>query len=345
VLCGLIRSLTEQPINVAVIGAGAFGRNHTRVYQQLAQQGEAVRLIGVVDPDLARADAVAREFGCRAFGSIEQLTTTHSELQAASVAVPTVDHLAVARSLMQSGVDVLIEKPLASSLAEADELVQLAQRLGRIAQAGHLERFNPAVRATLPLVTQPMFFEVHRLSIFTPRSLDVDVVLDLMIHDLDIVLAFANSPIKEIRAVGLPILSTKVDIANARLEFESGCVANLTASRVSTERVRKLRFFQPRQYISLDYSRQDVVVFTVGGEAEAGTPSANPQIKIAKPAVVAEEPLHAELKAFLDAVRTRSRPVVSLADGRGALAVALDVAVAIREHGSKADLGRLHSAG
>jgi predicted dehydrogenase len=345
VLCGLIRSLTEQPINVAVIGAGAFGRNHARVYQQLAQQGEAVRLIGVVDLDLARADAVAREFGCRAFGSIEQLTTTHSELQAASVAVPTVDHLAVARSLMQSGVDVLIEKPLASSLAEADELVQLAQRLGRIAQAGHLERFNPAVRATLPLVTQPMFFEVHRLSIFTPRSLDVDVVLDLMIHDLDIVLAFANSLVKEIRAVGLPILSTKVDIANVRLEFESGCVANLTASRVSTERVRKLRFFQPRQYISLDYSRQDVVVFTVGGETGAGTPSANPQIKIAKPAVVAEEPLHAELKAFLDAVRTRSRPVVSLADGRSALAVALDIAAAIREHGSKADLGRLHASG
>src|SRR5213075_3142613 len=152
----------------------------------------------------------------------------------------------------------------------------------------HLERFNPAVRATLPLVTHPMFFEVHRLSRFTPRSLDIDVVLDLMIHDLDVVLAFVNSPVKEIRAVGLPILSSKVDIANVRMEFESGCVANFTASRVSTERVRKLRFFQPAQYISLDYGRQDVMVFSVG---EAGEPSANPDIRVVKPRVTAEEPL------------------------------------------------------
>ena len=146
---------------------------------------------------------------------------------------------------------------------------RIAQSFGRIGQAGHLERFNPAVRATLPLVTQPMFFEVHRLSVFTPRSLDVDVVLDLMIHDLDVVLSFVNSPVKEIRAVGLPILSSKVDIANVRMEFESGCVANFTASRVSTERVRKLRLFQPKQYISLDYGRQDVLIFTVGEESEA----------------------------------------------------------------------------
>ncbi len=165
---------------------------------------------------------------------------------------------------MEHGVEVLIEKPLAATVAEADELIAIATRRKRIAQVGHLERFNPAVRATFPLLTQPMFFEVHRLSVFSPRSLDVDVVLDLMIHDLDIVLAFAQSPVKEIRAVGLPILSQKVDIANVRMEFESGCVANFTASRVSTERVRKLRFFQPRQYISLDYSRQDVLVLDRG---------------------------------------------------------------------------------
>jgi predicted dehydrogenase len=178
---------------VAVIGAGAFGRSHARVYHQLAQGGEPVRLVGVVDPVVDRADAVAREFGSRAFGSIEQLVMTHSEVQAASIAVPTVHHLAVARQLMQEGMDVLVEKPLAPSLAEADQLVGEAQRLGRIGQTGHLERFNPAVRATLPLVTRPMFFEVHRLSVFTPRSLDVDVILDLMVHDLDIVLAFVNS--------------------------------------------------------------------------------------------------------------------------------------------------------
>src|ERR1700733_905097 len=192
----------ENPISVAVVGVGVFGRNHARVYQELEQQGEPVRLVGVVDPNLDRADAVAREFGCRAFGSVAQMLTTHSEVRAASVAAPTVHHLAVTRALLEAGVDVLIEKPVAASLAEANELVKLAATHKRIAQVGHLERFNPAVRATIPLLTQPMFFEVHRLSVFTPRSLDVNVVLDLMIHDLDIVLAFAKSPVKEVRAVG-----------------------------------------------------------------------------------------------------------------------------------------------
>ncbi|HKU28124.1 MAG TPA: Gfo/Idh/MocA family oxidoreductase [Candidatus Sulfotelmatobacter sp.] len=329
----------HNPISVAVVGVGVFGRNHARVYKELELQGEAVRLLGVIDPDTTRADAVAREFECKAFGSVQQLLTTHSEVQAASVAAPTVHHLSVARELMAAGVDVLIEKPLATSLEEADELVSLAKKHKTIAQVGYLERFNPAVRATLPILTRPMFFEVHRLSVFTPRSLDVDVVLDLMIHDLDIVLAFAKSPIKEVRAVGLPILSGKVDIANVRLELESGCIANFTASRVSTERVRKLRFFQPRQYISLDYGRQEVLVFTVGPD---GTPSANPQIGVSKPPVASEEPLHAELKSFLEAVREKSDPVVSLEDGRRSLALALQIVAAIREHGAKvglADIG------
>jgi len=322
------------------VGVGTFGRNHARVYHQLEQQGEPVRLVGVVDNDVARADAAAREFGCRAFGSIEQLLTTHSEVQAASVAVPTAHHLAVAGELMNGGVDVLIEKPVASSLGDADQLIQLAIEHNRIAQAGHLERFNPAVRAVLPLITRPMFFEVHRLSVFTPRSLDVDVVLDLMIHDLDVVLSLVNSPVREIRAVGLPILSGKVDIANVRMEFESGCVANFTASRVSTERVRKLRFFQPRQYISVDYGRQDVLVFTVDPAGE-GTPSVNPQIKVVKPQVTSQEPLQAELRSFLESVRRRSQPVVSLEDGRRALAVALDIAANVREHGRNINVERL----
>jgi predicted dehydrogenase len=339
-------------IPVAVVGVGVFGRNHARVYKELEQQGVAVRLVGVVDPDVNRADAVAREFGCRSFGSVSQMLTTHSEIQAASVAAPTAQHLRTARELMEKGVDVLIEKPVAASLAEADELLAVCAAHNRIAQVGHLERFNPAVRATTPLLTRPMFFEVHRLSVFTPRSLDVDVVLDLMIHDLDIVLAFAKSPVKEVRAVGLPILSGKVDIANVRLEFESGCVANLTASRVSTERVRKLRFFQPRQYISLDYGRQEVLVFTVGqndsgqnvagpnkaGQTAAGTPSVNPQIAVSKPPVTSEEPLHAELKSFLRAVHTRSTPAVPLEDGHRALALALDIVDAIRRHGQSVNL-------
>jgi predicted dehydrogenase len=325
---------------------GAFGRNHARVYHSLQQAG-SVRLVGVVDPDTSRADSVACEFGCKAFGSVDQMLTTHSEVQAASVAVPTVLHLEVARTLMEAGVDVLIEKPVAATLAEADVLVRLAAEHKRVVQVGHLERFNPAVRATLPVIRKPMFFEVHRLSVFTPRALDVDVVLDLMIHDLDIVLTFVKSKVKEIRAVGLPILSGKVDIANVRVEFESGCVANFTASRVSTERVRKLRFFQAGQYISIDYGRQDVLVFSVGGRTGTAysfakdtnewdtQPSANPQIQVAKPPITAEEPLLAEIRAFLEAVGSRTEPVVSLEDGRRALALALEILTEIGRHAGR----------
>jgi predicted dehydrogenase len=334
-----------------VIGVGAFGRNHARVYQQLQQAG-SVRLVGVVDPDTARAEAIAREFGCKAFGSVEKMLGPHSDVQAASIAVPTVLHLEVARTLMEAGVDVLIEKPVAATLGEADELIRIALEHKRVAQVGHLERFNPAVRATLPLINRPMFFEVHRLSVFSPRALDVDVVLDLMIHDLDVVLTFVKSGVKEIRAVGLPILSDKVDIANVRIEFESGCVANFTASRVSTERVRKLRFFQAGQYISIDYGRQDVLVFSVGGALAAShsltkdanewstRPSVNPQISMAKPPVTAEEPLLAEIKAFLQSVRDRSRPVVALEDGRKALELGLAILEEIRRHAGRIGMGR-----
>ena len=322
---------------VAVIGCGAFGRNHARVYHELQKSGEGVTLAAVVDVDRSRAESLAGEFGCKAYSSVDELLA-EGGVSAASVAVPTVHHAAVARQLMQAGVDVLIEKPLTSTLAEADEMIELAEREKRIVQVGHLERFNPAVQATLPLITKPMFFEVHRLSIFTPRSLDVDVVLDLMIHDLDAVLAFVKSPVKEIRAAGLPILSNKVDIANARVEFESGCIANFTASRVSTERVRKLRFFQPRQYISIDYGRQDVLVFSVG--EGGGAPSPNPNIKISKPAVVPEEPLHAEIRGFLDAVRSRKTPPVSLQDGRRALEVALEILDQIEAHAGKLGLAQ-----
>jgi predicted dehydrogenase len=334
-----------------VIGVGAFGRNHARVYQQLQQAG-SVRLVGVVDPDTARAEAIAREFSCTAFGSVEQMLGPHSDVQAASIAVPTVLHLEVARTLMEAGIDVLIEKPVAATLGEADELLRLASAHKRVAQVGHLERFNPAVRATLPLINRPMFFEVHRLSVFSPRALDVDVVLDLMIHDLDVVLTFVKSGVKEIRAVGLPILSDKVDIANVRVEFESGCVANFTASRVSTERVRKLRFFQAGQYISIDYGRQDVLVFSVAGAAAAahsltkdanewGTrPSVNPQISMSKPPVTAEEPLLAEIKAFLQSVRDRSRPVVGLEDGRKALELGLAILQEIGRHAGRIGVGK-----
>ena len=323
----------DQKIRVAVIGAGAFGRNHARVYRQLQQEGVPVELAAIVDLDGARAAAVAREFGNPPCLSVSEL---RGRVDAASVVVPTVEHLRVAQALIGAGIDVLIEKPLAPSLAEADEIIRIAQQTGRVVQVGHLERFNPAVRATVPLLARPMFFEVHRLSVFTPRSLDIDVILDLMIHDLDIVLSFANSPVKEIRAVGLPILTPKVDIANVRMEFESGCVANFTASRVSTERVRKLRFFQPQQYISIDYSRQDVMVFTVDPSAAKASP--NPGIGMQEPPVISEEPLHAELRSFLDAVRHRTPPQVPLEDGRRALAVALDVLAEIGAHSKRVGL-------
>ncbi len=325
---------------------GAFGRNHARVYHELQQQGKGAELVAVVDANVAQAQSVAAQFGCAALSSLEDL---FGRVDAASVAVPTVHHLNVAAALMAAGVDVLIEKPLASSLDEADELVRLAQANQRLVQVGHLERFNPAVRATAPLITRPMFFEVHRLSVFTPRSLDVDVVLDLMVHDIDVVLSFVKSPITEIRAVGLPVVTGKVDIANVRMEFASGCVANLTASRISTERVRKLRFFQPREYISVDYGRQDVLQFRVTAEEKfsldrlieiAGSSSASPipGVTVNRPSVQAEEPLHAELKSFLDSVRRRTKPVVSLEDGRAALAAGLNILSSIHEHSRRAGL-------
>jgi predicted dehydrogenase len=350
-------TVASTPISVAVIGVGAFGRNHARVYRELEQAGEPVRLAALVDRDLGKASALVEQLGGDApvpvFGSVADLLASNAQIAAASVAVPTIEHHAIATELMNAGIDVLIEKPLASTLAEADALVALAARTKRIAQVGHLERFNPAVQAAVPLVHTPMFFEVHRLSIFSPRALDVDVVLDLMIHDLDIVLSLVHSPLREVRAVGIPILSSKVDIANARLEFDSGCVANFTASRVSTERVRKLRLFQPHQYVSLDYSRQDV--FTLSVEtAKPGDPApaeaaqfppmplpAGMRIVPSRPAVASEEPLHAELRAFLEAVRARRQPAVTLEDGRRALDVAFQILDQIAEHSERANLGAM----
>ncbi|HWG19347.1 MAG TPA: Gfo/Idh/MocA family oxidoreductase [Terracidiphilus sp.] len=263
---------------MAVAGTGAFGRNHLRVYRELELAGAGIELAAAIEPDPGRAAETEAQYGIPVFASVEELLRADLCLGAASVAVPTVHHHAVAAALMDAGLDVLVEKPIAATLADADDLVQRADQSGRILQVGHLERFNPAVLAIQPRLKRPMFFEAHRLSVFTPRSLDVDVVLDLMIHDLDIVLTFAASPVREVRAVGLPILSPKVDIANVRVEFESGCVANFTASRVSTERVRKLRFFEPRQYVSIDYARRDVVIIRIDDQPAAGV---SPQLAAA----------------------------------------------------------------
>jgi predicted dehydrogenase len=255
------------------------------VLRELETAGLGVALVAAVEPDARRAEETASLYGIPVFSTVDKLLSANVKVDAASVAVSTVHHHDVAAALLDAGLDLLVEKPLAATLAEADGLIVRAERANRILQPGHLERFNPAVLAIEPRLRRPMFFEAHRLSVFTPRALDVDVVLDLMIHDLDIVLTFARSPVREVRAVGLPILSPKVDIANVRVEFDSGCVANFTASRVSTERVRKLRFFEPRQYVSIDYARQDLLVIRV--DSGAAQPSLADRVASLPPQIAA----------------------------------------------------------
>lgn len=311
-----------RKIRVAVVGCGEFGRNHARVYREM----ENVDLAGVLDQDAERAGKIAQEFQTRAFQTIEEL---RSAVDAASVAVPTVAHREVGCRLMELGVDVLVEKPMARTVAEADELLAAAGRYGRILQVGHVERFNPAVLAVEPVVTRPLFFEVHRLGVFTPRSLDVDVIYDLMIHDLDILLALVKERVEEVKAVGIPVLTDKVDIAHARLEFAGGAVANVTSSRVSTERVRKMRFFQQHEYISLDYGRRDALRVSVR------RPGPQPEFGFEKLPAPEVEPLRAELEAFVKAVKTRVAPKTDGAAGRAALELASRVMESIREHAAR----------
>ncbi len=293
-----------------------FGRHHLRV---LSQSLNAL-LVGVVDADPERAAQAAAEHNCRTFATLGEL---EGNVDAAVVAVPTSQHAEVGCELLRMGIDVLVEKPIAADLASARRLADTAAEQERILQVGHLERFNPAVAALKKAKTIPLFFEIHRLSLFSPRSLDVDVVLDLMIHDIDIVLDLVGSMPGEIRAAGISILSDKVDIANVRLAFPDGCIANLTASRVSTERVRKIRLFQPHQYISLDYQKQEAVAFTVGEKQQIGFQPL---------AVMKEEPLRLEVEAFLEAVRDRTPPLVSGEDGLRALEVARAILDNIEEH-------------
>ena len=320
--------MSAQRIRVAVVGCGDFGRNHVRVYREL----ENAELVGIVDTDPARAQKIAEEYGARALPGIEALA---GEVQAVSLAVPTVEHARIGTRLLEMGLDVLVEKSMAASLHEADQLIRTAAQRGRILQVGHVERFNPAMTAVEQVVSRPLFFEVHRLGVFTPRSLDIDVVYDVMIHDLDILLALTGSPVAEVKAVGIPILTGKVDIAHARIEFESGAVANVTASRVSTERVRKMRFFQAHEYISLDYARRDALRIRVISPAKDG---AQPEFGFEKLETRPEEPLHAELREFLDCVTTRRTPRVDGAAGRAALELADRVMAGIQEHARRVQL-------
>ena len=301
---------------IAVVGAGAFGKNHLRILAADQQ----VELVAAVDMDAAVAQQAAAQFNCQAMTDYRQLAAI---CDAAVIATPTSSHEEIATFLMDAGIDVLIEKPIAPAVEAAERLSAKAAATGRILQVGHLERFNPAVRALEKLVTLPLFFEVHRLSLFSPRSLDVDVVLDLMIHDLEIILALTGSEPEEVRASGISILSKKVDIANVRLAFPGGIIANLTASRVSVERVRKLRLFQPNQYISIDYAKQELLAVGVTPER---------QVQFLPVQVVKDEPLRLEVAHFLECVRTRQAPLVGAREATRALRVAESILTKIEEH-------------
>jgi predicted dehydrogenase len=277
----------------------------------------------VHDHHPGRAEEIAREFSLRVFSNFEQIA---EEAEAVVVATPTVTHAEIAGFFLDRGLHVLVEKPIAADLAHAEDLVQRARRAGRVLQVGHVERYNPAIEAALTLVAAPRFIEVHRLGVFTLRSLDVDVVLDLMIHDLQIVSALVGRPVREVRAAGVPVLTPKLDIANARLAFEGGSVANLTASRVSAEKVRKCRVFAPSIYVSVDMQAQSVSAFRLLSE------SGRPEILPVPVSVSREEPLSRELADFRRAVAEGSRPLVSGEDGRDALALAERVLEAVEIH-------------
>ncbi len=304
----------DAPLRVAVVGVGHLGRHHARILSAM----DGVALVAVVDLVRERADEAAAKTGARAMTDFRPLL---GDIDAVTVAVPTVAHLEVAQAFLERGAGVLVEKPMAASLAEADALVSAAAASGAVLAVGHTERFNPAVQVIAPLVTTPRFVEVHRLGAFPDRSLDIDVVFDLMIHDLDVILSIVRSDLATVDAVGVPVLTDRVDIANARLRFESGCVANVTASRISRDRVRKLRFFQPDMYISVDYAEQEVE-----GWRLVRTAGARPGIEGGRLPVERREPLALEMADFVRAVREKGRPLVTGEDGRRALALATRIA-------------------
>jgi len=307
-----------RPVPVAVIGVGALGSRHARLYASLPQ----AELIGVADTDLVRARSIGQKYGVPATADYRELM---SRVRAASVTVPTVAHRQVAVDLMEAGIDVLVEKPMAASAEEAGEMLALAQERNIVLGVGHTERYNPAVEAVIEYCRDPRFIEVHRLASFSPRSLDIDVVLDLMIHDLDVVASLVRSEVRQVEAIGVAVLTERADIANARLRFESGCVANLTASRISQDKMRKLRVWEKDSYVSLDYLDQEAWSYRlVEGEGR-------PTIVRKRLNAENEEPLKRELEDFLEAVVSRRSPRVSGEDGLKALRLAHRVMAAIAE--------------
>ena len=308
-----------MPLRVAVIGVGYLGRHHARILSTLP----GVELVAVVDTNGARGEQVASAHGTRAVTAYRDVI---GQVDAVTIAVPTERHLEVALPFLSAGVSVLVEKPMARSLDEADAMIGAAKKAGVALAVGQTERFNPAVAVARSMLTDPRFIEVHRLGTFPERSLDIDVVFDLMIHDLDVVLSLVGSEVESIDAVGVPVLTGRVDIANARLRFENGCIANLTASRISRDRVRKIRFFQPAAYLSIDYAAQKVERWRLV-KSEGGAPS----IQGGDVDVTNEEPLKRELEDFVEAVVDRRPPLVTGEDGRRALALAQAITDRINE--------------
>jgi predicted dehydrogenase len=310
-------------IRAGVIGTGYLGALHARILTEIP----SAQMVGFVERDDATAAAVAEKHGLRRFDSVAALA---KEVDCAVVATPTVTHFDVVQQLLEAGVDVLVEKPITVKPEEAQTLVDLAAARGRILQVGHVERYNPAVVAVAPLLHDVRYVEAERLGVFVGRSLDIDVLLDLMIHDLNLVLSLLGQEVVDVRAVGVPVLTDKVDITNVRLELANGAVANLTASRVSQDRVRKVRFFSSESYLSVDTKEQEVKGYRLAGRAIAPI-----DVTVEK-----KEPLRAELEAFLDCVASRARPLVAGQDGRDAVALAVRVAEAIEGSVSRYGKGR-----
>jgi predicted dehydrogenase len=309
-------------LRVGVIGVGHLGQHHARLLSAM----DGVELVAVVDKKQDRAQEIAARYNTAAFTDAAAIAGL---VDAVSIATPTVTHVDIALPFVDAGVAVLVEKPIAATLGEADRLLAAAERRGSLVAAGHTERFNPAVEVALPLVSSPRFVEIHRLGTFPERSLDIDVIFDLMIHDLDLLLASVGSPVAAVEAVGVNVLTPRVDIANARLRFESGCIANVTASRISREQVRKARFFQHDSYVGVDYAEQAVEVYRLVAPVPSGVEGQNggrPNIQGGRLDVPKDEPLRRELADFVDAVRHQREPVVTGRAGRDALALATQIA-------------------
>ena len=319
----------NDKIKTAVIGVGHLGQAHARVHDSLEQS----ELVAVCDINESQGRAIAERYATRYIRDYRELL---DQVEAVSIATPTINHHEIALPFLEAGVHVLVEKPIARTLEEADEMISVAESKNLILQVGHIERFNPAVVALSARIERPRFFEAHRMAVFTPRSLDIDVVMDLMVHELDIIASLVKSEVVKLDAVGVPILTPRIDLANARLEFAGGCVANITASRVSGERLRKLRVFQPNEYYSLDYTEQQVAMLKLTPPKNAGD---LPEISALGLQIEKREPLLAEIESFIATVQSQTPPAVSGAEGRRALALAIEVLEKIKAHSARAGIG------